>query len=51
MGRNVVGHHTPKVGCDNMGVVHHGNHPRHPMLEKQPQLDVLGYVKGLMATS
>ena len=35
MGRNVVGHHTPKVGCDNMGVVHHSNHPRHPMFEKQ----------------
>jgi len=35
MGRSVVGHHTPKVGCDNMGVVHHSNHPRHPMFEKQ----------------
>jgi hypothetical protein len=34
-----------------MGVVGHGNSPRHPMLEKQPQSDVLWYFKGLMALS
>jgi hypothetical protein len=32
-----------------MGVVRHGNSPRCPMLEKQPQSDVLQYFKGLMA--
>jgi hypothetical protein len=51
MGRNVAGHHTPMVGCDDMGVVCHDNHPCRPMLEKQPQSDVLRYFKGLMATS
>jgi hypothetical protein len=25
----------PRFGCDNKGVVHHGNHPRRPMPEKQ----------------
>ncbi len=34
--------------CCNMGVVQHGNSPRCPMLEKQPQTDVLWYFKGLM---
>jgi hypothetical protein len=34
-----------------MGVVRHGNSPRHPMLEKQPQSDVLWYFKGLIALS
>ncbi len=49
-GRNVISHCKPKVGCDNMGVVRHGNSPRHPMLVKQPQSDVVR-VKGLMASS
>jgi hypothetical protein len=31
-----------------MGMVRHGNSPRHPMLEKQPHSDVLQYFKGLM---
>jgi hypothetical protein len=39
------------VGFDNKGVVWHGNSPRHPMLEKQPQSDVLRYFKDLMASS
>jgi hypothetical protein len=50
-GCNVLGHGTLTKGCDNMGVVRHGNSPRRPMLGKQPQLDVLGYFKGLMASS
>jgi hypothetical protein len=50
-GRNVQGHGTLTVGCDNMGVVQHGNSPRQSMLEKQPQSDVLRYFKGLMAFS
>jgi hypothetical protein len=51
LGRNVLGHGPPTVGCNNMGVVQHGNSPRCPMLEKQPQSDVLWYFKGLMALS
>jgi hypothetical protein len=50
-GRNVLGHGPLTVGCNNMGVVQHGNSYRHPMLEKQPQSDVLRYFKGLMASS
>jgi hypothetical protein len=50
-GRNVLGHGTLTVGCDNMGVVRHGNSPQHPMLEKQSQSDVLWYFKELMASS
>jgi hypothetical protein len=34
-----------------VGVVQHGNTPHRPLLEKQPQSDVLHYFKGLMATS
>jgi hypothetical protein len=50
-GRSVAGHRLPRVGCDNMGVVRHSNSPLRPMLEKQPQADVLRYFKGLMALS
>ncbi len=50
-GRKVLGHGPLTLGCNNMGVVQHGNSPRHPMLEKQPQSDVLRYFKGLMALS
>jgi hypothetical protein len=32
-------------------MVQHGNSPQHPMLERQPQSDVLQYFKGLMASS
>jgi hypothetical protein len=50
-GRNILGHGPLTVRCDNMGVVQHGNSPPRPMLEKQPQSDVLRYFKGLMALS
>jgi hypothetical protein len=50
-GRNVLGHCPLTVGCNNMGVVRHGNSPWCPMLEKQPQSHVLLYFKGLMASS
>jgi hypothetical protein len=50
-GRNVLGHGPLIVGCNNMGVVQHGHSPRRPMLEKQPQSDILQYFKGLMALS
>jgi hypothetical protein len=50
-GRNLLGHGPFTVGCNNMGVVQHGNSPQRPMLEKQPQSDVLWYFKGLMASS
>jgi hypothetical protein len=48
-GKNKVGHGEFKVGCDNTGVVWHGNNPNPPMLDKQPQSDVMWYFKGLMA--
>lgn len=38
----------PRFGCDNRGVVHHGNHPCRPMPEKQAQADVLRYYKRLV---
>jgi hypothetical protein len=50
-GRNVLSHGPLTVGSNNMGVVRHGNSPWHPMLEKQPQSDVLRYFKGLRALS
>jgi hypothetical protein len=50
-GRNVLGHGTLSVGCNNIGVVQHVNSPQRPMLEKQPQSDVIWYFKGLMASS
>jgi hypothetical protein len=50
-GRNVLGHSPLTMGCNNMGVVQHGNSPRCPMLKKEPQSDVLQYFKGLMASS
>jgi hypothetical protein len=48
-GHNVLGHGPLTIGCNNMGAVQHGNSTRRPMLEKQPQSDVLRYFKGLMA--
>jgi hypothetical protein len=51
-GHNILGCGPLTLGCNNMGVmVQHGNSPRRPMLEKQPQSDVLRYFKGLMALS
>ncbi len=47
----VLGHGPLSVGCNNIEVVQHDNSPQHPMLEKQPQSDVLQYFKGLMALS
>ena len=38
----------PRVGCDNNGVVYHGNHPRRPLPANQPQADVLRYYKQLV---
>jgi hypothetical protein len=49
--RNILGHGPLTIGCNNMGVVQHGNRPWRPMLEKQLQSDVLQYFKGLMALS
>jgi hypothetical protein len=49
-GCNVLCHCKVRVGCDNMGVAQHGNSLHYPMLEKQPQSDVLQYFKGLMAS-
>ena len=42
---------TPRFGCDNTTVVYHGNHPRRPMPEKQPQADVLRHFKKLVRDS
>jgi hypothetical protein len=50
-GRNVLGHGALSVGCNTMWVMRHGNSPQRPMLEKQPQSDVLWYFRGLMASS
>jgi hypothetical protein len=49
--RNILDHGPLTVGCDNMGVVQHGNSPRYPILEKKPQSDILRYFKGLMTLS
>ncbi|KAL7520601.1 hypothetical protein ACHAWX_005318 [Stephanocyclus meneghinianus] len=38
----------PLFGCDNKGIIHHGNHPRRPMPEKQQQADILYYYKHLV---
>lgn len=38
----------PQCGGDNKTVVYHGNHPRHPMPEKQAQADLLRYYKWLV---
>jgi hypothetical protein len=47
-GKYIGSEMKPRFGCDNKGVVHHGNHPRRPMPEKQPQADVLRYYKRLV---
>lgn len=38
----------PRIGCDNNGVVHHGNHPWRPITANQAQADVLRYYKQLV---
>ncbi len=50
-GRNMLGHGPHTVECNNMGVVRHGNSPQCPMLETQPQSDILQSFKGLIALS
>jgi hypothetical protein len=50
-GRKILGHGPLTVGCNNMGVLQHGNSPQRQILEKQPQSDVLRYFKGFMALS
>ena len=41
----------PRIGCDNVGVVFHGNHPWRPIAAKQMQADLLRYYKELVRTS
>ena len=41
----------PRVGCDNKGVVFHGNHPHRPLASTQRQADLLRYFKKLVAAS
>ena len=38
----------PQIGCDNAGVVHHGNHPWRPVATRQLQADLLRYNKELV---
>lgn len=38
----------PQVGCDNNGVVFHGNKPYRPLPAKQRQADVLRYYRSLV---
>ena len=40
-----------RIGCDNKGVVHHGNKPHRPLETKQAQADVLRYYKSLVCES
>eukprot|EP00956_Cyclotella_meneghiniana_P043230 scaffold259317_cov96-Cyclotella_meneghiniana.AAC.4 len=39
---------SPRFGCDNKGVVHHGNHPWRPLPANQGQEDVLRYYQNLV---
>ncbi len=50
-GRGVLGAATPSFGCDNMGVILHGNNVRRLLLEKQAHADVLWYFKQLILES
>jgi hypothetical protein len=38
----------PRIGCDNNGVVYHGNHPWRPLQANQAQADVLWHYKQLV---
>ena len=40
-----------RIGCDNKGVVHHGNHPYRPLGSSQKQADLLRYYKQLAGES
>ncbi len=35
----------PQIGCDNAGVVHHGNHPWRPVASRQLQADLLRFTR------
>jgi hypothetical protein len=41
----------PHFGCDNNGVVYHGNHPHRPLPAKQAQADVLRYYRQLVQSA
>ena len=49
--RGVLGAATPSFGCDNMGVILHGNNACRLLLKKQAQADVLRYFKQLILES
>jgi hypothetical protein len=51
MGRNVAGAHTPRYGCNNLGVVIYGINCKCSMLEKQAQSDFLCLFKWLISSS
>jgi hypothetical protein len=38
----------PRIGCNNNGVVYHGNHPWRPLQANQAQADVLWHYKQLV---
>ena len=48
---DVVGHKPLRIGCDNMGVVKHGNNQKRPLTEKQCQADLLRFLKHLIGLS
>ena len=41
---------SPRFGCDNKVVVHHGNHPWRPLPANQGQADVIRYYQRLVRT-
>ena len=41
----------PRFGCDNDGVVKHGNNPHRPLASTQSQADALRYLKDLIKSS
>ncbi len=43
-----VAYTAQRIDCDNEGVVKHGNTASHPLKEKQPQSDLLRYLKHLI---
>ena len=50
-GKYVESSCRPRIGCDNKGVVHHGNHPFRPLPTNQKQADLLRYFKGLVGSA
>jgi len=49
-GRRISPSMRPTFCCDNLGIVHHGNHPKHPLPEKQRQGNTIHVFKHLIAT-